>query len=267
MEFTLPRSVSVPKIFRSVVDINAIVCSFETTTLGAALFDNIVLNVTNPTMLIFLLYQYYTLNSQIFVLITKIYRIKRKNTTILNLRLTQIEFSGRTLIQFSQFCVQTDLFPGSSTSSKELNTENHPRKPKSLILHRIKRVVMRESKMYPWQKEIVEAVENGDNLVLAIAPSGAGKTKLLYHFDNSSDTEYISLRGNDMDELKEVCTDNELVLIDEAGMTPEYQKFASILSQTDTQSVVTSLPDVPSINLIKHLFDTVVTGGDEFARQ
>lgn len=115
-------------------------------------------------------------------------------------------------------------------------------------------------KLHLWQEEVKEEIESRDSgVVMIVAPSMAGKTRLLKLLQRDG-ANYVTMRDTPVEELEDVYTDStSVVAIDEAGMCPHYQQLLDAVSDhKNTVTVISTLPDVPSTEILQGHMDYVI---------
>ena len=114
---------------------------------------------------------------------------------------------------------------------------------------------------YPWQQDLIEtAEESTGETIMVVAPSCAGKTRVLKELEERNDATYLTMRGApSVEVLQDAYDEPDMVLVDEAGMVSDYLGLYNAVSGHEkTTTVVATLPDVPSTAMLKPKFDHTV---------
>lgn len=118
-----------------------------------------------------------------------------------------------------------------------------------------------------WQEHVYQRVLSETTNIMVVAEQHEGKTTLLSRIQEETGAQLldgINARG---DEVKEaVRTADSLVLMDEGGAYRYCRELAeSLESNPETQFVVGTLPDCPSMKMVEDYFEVV--DAREFLRQ
>lgn len=110
-----------------------------------------------------------------------------------------------------------------------------------------------------WQRTVLDRVLNpSNNNIMVVAESGHGKTYVLKKVLEETSGTLLTGYGKPEDVDTAISGPNDIVLLDEAGAFSHSFELAKLLEENpDTQVVVATLPDCPSMEMIKPRFEIV----------
>lgn len=114
--------------------------------------------------------------------------------------------------------------------------------------------------LYEWQERVIDEVKGDAKTIMVVAPSSAGKTYLLHKLRDMYDGEYMTVPDDPSIEVLNGLyeSDPELVLVDEAGMQADYIGLLNAINDRNATTVIATLPDVPSTEILKGRMDVVI---------
>lgn len=111
-----------------------------------------------------------------------------------------------------------------------------------------------------WQQEAYTLIVENDSVVnvMIIAPTNGGKTYILNQIKDNTEATVVDGLKNDSELIRTAASRSDTVLVDEAGGFSHYRELLDILDDyPDVQFVLATLPDVPSMQLIRSSFTTI----------